>query len=244
MTFLEKLEILMVNKNINKRQLSIGSGIPYSTIDNLWKTGYDNIKLSTLKKLSSYFDVSLDFLVRDNIEEPEISEYFLSEHEKALIKAYREHPEIRSAFQQTENSPLAGGRNPQMQEAIRDTLRKNLDYHLKRSGMTQKQLAEKLGISPSAVTNWVKGKNSPDLEYIAIMCDIFHLSISDLLYSDQTKKAPTEELSESDFEKQRLLHNFDRLNSKGRKTLIDYSDDLASMPKYTENIETEVKKQA
>ena len=42
MTFLEKLEILMVNKNINKRQLSIGSGIPYSTIDNLWKTGYDN----------------------------------------------------------------------------------------------------------------------------------------------------------------------------------------------------------
>lgn len=60
---------------------------------------------------------------------------------------------------------------------MRDTLRENLDYHLKRSGMTQKQLAEKLGISPSAVTNWVKGKNSPDIEYIAIMCDIFHLSI-------------------------------------------------------------------
>lgn len=59
------------------------------------------------------------------------------------------------------------------------------------------------------------------------------------------KKAPTEELSESDFEKQRLLHNFDSLNPKGRKALIDYSDDLASMPKYTEvTDETEVKKQA
>ncbi len=128
--------------------------------------------------------------------------------------------------------------------SMRDTLRENLDYYLKKSGMTQKQLAEILGISPSAVTNWVKGKNSPDIEYIAMMCDIFKVSISDLLHLGQ-KKAPTEELSESDFEKQRLLHNYDKLNAKGKKALIEYSDDLASMPKYTEiSSETEVKKQA
>ena len=97
MTFLEKIEMLMVERNLNKRQLSIRSGIPYSTIDNLWKKGYENIKLSTLKALSSYFGVSLDFLCRDNIEDPRVSELFLSEHEKQLIRAYRNHPEMQSA---------------------------------------------------------------------------------------------------------------------------------------------------
>lgn len=97
MTFLEKLEVLMVSKNINKRQLSIGSGIPYSTIDNLWKKGYENIKLSTLKSLASYFGVSLDFLVRDNIENPKVSEMFLTEHEKQLVRAYRSQPEMQAA---------------------------------------------------------------------------------------------------------------------------------------------------
>ena len=63
---------------------------------------------------------------------------------------------------------------------IRETLRINLEHQLKKSGLTQKQLAEQLGISPSAVTNWIKGKNSPDIEYIAIMCDIFNIGISDL----------------------------------------------------------------
>ena len=47
---------------------------------------------------------------------------------------------------------------------IRETLRINLEHQLKKSGLTQKQLAEQLGISPSAVTNWIKGKNSPDIE--------------------------------------------------------------------------------
>lgn len=108
MTFLEKLELLMVDKNINKRQLSIGSGIPYSTIDNLWKTGYENIKLSNLKKIASYFGVSLDFLVRDNIEDPAISEAFLTEHEKQLIKAYRSHPEMRTAVDKLLGVPEGG----------------------------------------------------------------------------------------------------------------------------------------
>lgn len=97
MTFLEKLEILMVEKSINKRQLSVQSGIPYSTIDNLWKKGYENIKLSTLKAIASYFGVSLDFLVRDNIEEPTVMESFLNDHEKKLISAYRKKKNMQHA---------------------------------------------------------------------------------------------------------------------------------------------------
>lgn len=97
MTFLEKIELLMIDKNINKRQLSIGSDIPYSTIDNLWKKGYENIKLSNLKKIACYFGVSLDFLVRDDIDDPAIGQDFLSDHEKRLIAAYREKKDMRAA---------------------------------------------------------------------------------------------------------------------------------------------------
>lgn len=71
MSFLDKLDYLMREKNINKSQLSKESGVPYTTIDGFYKKGTENIKLSTLKKLASYFDCSLDYLADDNVDEDE-----------------------------------------------------------------------------------------------------------------------------------------------------------------------------
>lgn len=65
MAFINRLNVLMSERGINKSTLSKESGIPYTTIDGFYKKGTDNIKLSTLKKLSAYFDCSLDFLVDD-----------------------------------------------------------------------------------------------------------------------------------------------------------------------------------
>ena len=69
MSFLTKLDKLMQDKNINKNQLSKESGVPYTTIDGFYKKGTDNIKLSTLKKLASYFGCSLDYLADDDVTE-------------------------------------------------------------------------------------------------------------------------------------------------------------------------------
>ncbi len=66
MNFTDKLNLLMQKKNIRISDLSRGSGIPYTTIDGFYKKGYSNIKLSTLKQLSEYFDVSIDYLVYDD----------------------------------------------------------------------------------------------------------------------------------------------------------------------------------
>lgn len=73
MSFLTKLDKLMKDRNINKSQLSKESGVPYTTIDGFYKKGTDNIKLSTLKKLSSYFGCSLDYLADDDISEDAIN---------------------------------------------------------------------------------------------------------------------------------------------------------------------------
>jgi DNA-binding Xre family transcriptional regulator len=67
MSFTEKLDKLMKEKNINKAELSRASGIPYTTIDGFYKKGSDNVKLSTLKRLCSFFHCSLDYLVDDSV---------------------------------------------------------------------------------------------------------------------------------------------------------------------------------
>lgn len=64
--FLDKLNFLMREKKINKHILAMESGIPYTTIDSFYKKGYENTKLSTLIKLCEYFNVSLDYLMKDD----------------------------------------------------------------------------------------------------------------------------------------------------------------------------------
>lgn len=61
--FLEVLETLMEANGLNLNQLSKLSKIPYMTLKNFWVKGYENTKLSTLKQLAKYFNVSLDYLV-------------------------------------------------------------------------------------------------------------------------------------------------------------------------------------
>ncbi len=66
MDFLEKLDMLMEQKGLNKSTLSKACDIPYTTIDGWYKKGYEGVKLTTLKKLSSYFGTTLDFWANED----------------------------------------------------------------------------------------------------------------------------------------------------------------------------------
>ena len=66
MSCTDKLDTLMAEKGINKSILSKESGIPYTTIAGFYTKGTDNVKLSTLRKLSSYLGCSIDYLADDN----------------------------------------------------------------------------------------------------------------------------------------------------------------------------------
>lgn len=67
MTFIEKLDALMAERHLNKNTLSKACGIPYTTIDGWYKKGVSDLKLSTLKKLTAYFGLSLDYWLDDDI---------------------------------------------------------------------------------------------------------------------------------------------------------------------------------
>ena len=85
MNFLEKLDFLLKQKNMNKLQLSKATVIPYTKIDSFYKKGYDNIKLSTLLKLSNYFQCTLDYLVDDDAAKKETE---IPENTKILAELY------------------------------------------------------------------------------------------------------------------------------------------------------------
>lgn len=85
--FLETLNTLMVERGLNKGSLSKQSGVPYTTIDGFYKKGYANAKLSTLRQLAAFFDVSLDYLVGDNSKKENAFE--VTTEEKMILKKYR-----------------------------------------------------------------------------------------------------------------------------------------------------------
>ena len=92
MNFLEKLDFLMSKNDINKNVLSRESGIPYTTIDGFYKKGYQNVKLSTIKKLAEYFDTTLDYLMKDEITDinfGRVCNFDLDHNEIRLISKYR-----------------------------------------------------------------------------------------------------------------------------------------------------------
>lgn len=58
---------------------------------------------------------------------------------------------------------------------------------IKFSGFTQKQIADKLGISEGNITNWKKGENLPSLDILYKLCVILDESSDYLLGLDDKK---------------------------------------------------------
>ena len=60
----------------------------------------------------------------------------------------------------------------------------------KKEGISQEQLAERIGVTRQAITKWETGKGLPDVENMAIIAEIFKTSIDELLKDSVTKAVP------------------------------------------------------
>jgi len=58
-------------------------------------------------------------------------------------------------------------------------------------GLSQKELAEKLGKSPNVITHWEKGRNKPDAETIERICEILTVSPNYLMGWDNKEQIVT-----------------------------------------------------
>lgn len=68
----------------------------------------------------------------------------------------------------------------------------------KEQGMTQLELAEKMGVTDKAVSKWERDLSYPDINSIPKLAEIFHVSVDDLMQvKKSTSGTKTGELGES-----------------------------------------------
>ncbi|PCH13631.1 transcriptional repressor DicA [Streptococcus parauberis] len=89
------------------------------------------------------------------------------------------------------------------------TLPENIKYFRKQQGLTQKDLANKLNMAPTAISSWEVGRNKPLMDNIELMARIFNIKKSELLGDDLLK------LEESDIE------TIDLKNTPAKKVAFD-----------------------
>ena len=63
----------------------------------------------------------------------------------------------------------------------KETMAKNLAFYLEKSGKTQKEMAEIVGVATSTFNDWMKAKKYPRIDKIEIMANYFGILKSDLI---------------------------------------------------------------
>ena len=84
----------------------------------------------------------------------------------------------------------------------------------KEQGLTQLQLAEKLGITDRAVSKWKTGKSLPDASLMPELCKLLKITINDLLcgevvsvenYNEKAEKALLEMVKKEEMQNKKLM---------------------------------------
>lgn len=165
MTLTDKLDLLLKEKGLNRKEFSRQSGIPYMTIVNFYEKGTENVKLSTLKKIANFFDVSLDYIADDSVSEK-------SPYQKDLF---------------------AGAPTDDTEKLIHKTfqtmdVKTKLSELLEEKGMKQADLSRITGIPTSLISNYLKGVKSPSLSNAVVLASALNVTVDDLagLSSDET----------------------------------------------------------
>ena len=71
------------------------------------------------------------------------------------------------------------------------SFRDNLQHLRATHAMTQEQLALMLGVSRQSVTKWEAEKSYPEMDKLLKLCQIFDVTLDDLVQGDLTTSAPT-----------------------------------------------------
>lgn len=62
-----------------------------------------------------------------------------------------------------------------------NTIGERIKHHRKRLGMTQEQLAERMGVTPQAVSKWETNQSCPDIAMLPQLAELFGISVDALL---------------------------------------------------------------
>lgn len=96
---------------------------------------------------------------------------------------------------------------------VRKNIARNILYYRKKMNLTQKDLADKLNVRNSAISNWEKEQNSPDITTLFDMCRVFGIDINEMC-GFQESSSVTETLAPDEHY---LIDIYRTLNEQGKE---------------------------
>lgn len=95
----------------------------------------------------------------------------------------------------------------------KETMAKNLSHYVQRSGKTQKELSEVVGVATSTFNDWMKARRYPRIDKIEMLARYFGITKADLI---EEKPATLDGFSEN---KQALI-DFARLVPEDKAAMV------------------------
>lgn len=107
-----------------------------------------------------------------------------------------------------------------------------LKYFRMREGLSQSELAEKLGVSTSRISMYEVGKREPDFETEEKIADFFNTDLNTLRGRDIEDKSPA---APSVFPP--IMEYYSQLNDAGKAEATKRVEELTYIPHYSEDVE-------
>lgn len=82
------------------------------------------------------------------------------------------------------------------------SIHENLKLARKKTNLTQQQVADSIGISRQAISQWESGKSTPDVETLQLLCKLYNITPNELLIeSENLPKAINSNINSTGFKK-------------------------------------------
>ena len=107
---------------------------------------------------------------------------------------------------------------------------------MKESGRKGSELADALGVSRAAVSNWMNGKNSIDIELVPKICDFFGITVDEFFGRSEASHLTLEESS--------LLDMFRSLNDRGRARLLEEAEMMTRSEMFAKSEDNQIQRTA
>lgn len=96
-------------------------------------------------------------------------------------------------------------------DTIKRNISKNITKYREASNMSQKELAKRLGVIPSRVSNWETGANCPTIDILFELCAVLDVSINDIYGVYPNSKFVLE------YQEQEIIKKYRSLDAHGKK---------------------------
>lgn len=120
---------------------------------------------------------------------------------------------------------------------IKENIAKNLKLFREERNVTQKQLAEVLGVKHNTVSTWENGTNSIDVSLLMQICEYLNVSL-DAMFGKKSKASPISKLAKDE---QQLIASWRKLSHDNRMKITGiiefmFDEEAAAMEEYRNQV--------